>query len=308
MKLAVIGAGAMGGSLAAHAARAGHQVTVVDVADPVVKKIRADGISVRTPEGDFTERVAITSDPTEPGVQDVIVVFVKAQHTDSVARSLAPLVGPDTAVATLQNGWGNADQLAAHLPEHQLVVGVTYNSCTTQGPGKVTHSGRGITHVGGYAAGADGGHGPAIKVAAALTGSGWQAQVSPQVRKEIWKKLVLNCATLPAAALTRLSAGAMGTPGELLKLIDDLAAEAVAVANAQNLDLDLEERMAAIHQVLANAGDGKPSMLQDVLGSRKTEIETVNQAVVAAGQRVGVPVPLNRAMVALVHGLERSYL
>lgn len=307
MKVAVVGAGAMGGSLAAHAARAGHQVTVIDVAEPVVAAIRADGITVRTPEGIITERVAITPRPADAGEQDIVVVFVKAEHTEAVAKSLSPLIGVGTAIATLQNGWGNADLLAAQVPGAQLVIGVTYNSCTAAGPGQVVHSGRGLTHVGAFDSSPGADQRYATAVAKVLDDAGWETKASPAVQTEIWKKLVLNAATLPTAALTRLTAGAMGRPGPLLDLIDALAAEAVAVARAQELDIELDERVATIHQVLERAGEGRPSMLQDVLAARRTEIETVNEAVARAGDRLGVPVPLNRAVVALVRGLERSY-
>lgn len=150
--------------------------------------------------------------------------------------------------------------------------------------------------------------GLAAKVADLLTESGWAAQATVGVRTEIWKKLILNCATLPTAALTRLNAGTLGEPGALRDLVDAITAEAVAVAAAQGLQIDGKERIETIHGVLERAGAGKASMLQDVLAGRKTEIETINGAVVAAGAAHGVPVPLNQAMVALVHGLERSYL
>ena len=300
----MVGAGAMGGSLAAHAARAGHAVTVVDSAPEVVAAIRDGGVEVESPEGTFLAAVTATGDPAGVGEVDVVVLFVKAQHTAAAARSIAPLVGPDTAVVTLQNGWGNADRIAAEVRPEQLVVGVTYNSCTARGPGRVVHSGRGPTTVGPYT-GDD--LGRATAVAALLDGAGWAATATAEVRTAIWRKLVLNCATLPTAALSRLTAGALGEPGELRDLVDAVAAEAVAVAVAQGLDVDVEERTAAIHDVLARAGSGRASMLQDVLAGRKTEIETVNGAVVALGAELGVPVPLNRALVALVHGLERSW-
>ena len=305
MKLAVVGAGAMGGSLAAHAARAGHDVTIVDVSPAVLEQVNSAGISVRAPEGEFTAQIAATDDPTTVGPVDVVVVFVKAQHTEAAAKSLQPLIGTETAVATLQNGWGNADRIAAFVPPEQLVVGVTYNSCTSTGPGMVVHSGRGRTVLGAY-------QGVnqrfAERAAELLSLSGWQTEVSGNVRTEIWKKLVLNAATLPTAALSRLNAGALSEPGELRELVDGLAAETVAVARAQRLELDLAERVQAIHATLKGAGSGKASMLQDVLAGRKTEVETVNGAVVAAGVQHSVAVPLNQAMVALVHGLERSYL
>jgi 2-dehydropantoate 2-reductase len=295
----------MGGSLAAHAARAGHEVTVVDVSIDVLERIRTSGIAVQAPEGAFTATPATTDDPASVGKVDVIVLFVKAQHTESAARSLTSMIGAHTAVATLQNGWGNADRLAAVVPVGQLVVGVTYNSCTLQGPGQVVHTGRGGTVIGPYQ-GTDMAYTDTL--ASLLNSSGWSAESNPAVRSEIWKKLVLNCATLPTAALTLLTAGTLGKPGELRDVVDQIAAEAVEVAVAQGLDVALDERLEAIHGVLERAGAGKASMLQDVLGRRKTEIETVNGAVVAAADQLGIAVPLNRAMVALVHGLERSYL
>jgi 2-dehydropantoate 2-reductase len=305
VKLAVVGAGAMGGSLAGHAARAGHDVTVVDVAPTVIEQIRAHGLRIDTADGPFAAAVSATDDPSAVGAVDLVVLFVKAQHTEAAAKSLLPLVGPATAVLTLQNGWGNADRVAQFVPSERLVVGVTYNSCTARGPGQVVHGGRGLTVIGPY-------RGTSTRYAQRsadlLNGSGWQAQVSTAVMTEIWKKLVLNSATLPTAALSRLNAGAVGERGELLDLVDRLAAETVAVAVAQGLDIDLAERVSAIHATLERAGAGKASMLQDVLAGRKTEVETVNGAVVTAGAAHGVHVPLNNAMVALVHALERSYL
>jgi 2-dehydropantoate 2-reductase len=305
MKLAIVGAGAMGGSLAGHAARAGHDVTVIDTSPELITEVRAHGLRIQAPDGAFTAAVTVTGDPAEAGVADLAVVFVKAQHTEAASRGLGPLTGPGTTVLTLQNGWGNAEVIARFVPAGQLVVGVTYNSCTTTAPGQVVHSGRGRTVLGPYH-GTDTGH--ARRAADLLTEVGWDAEVSASVRTAIWNKLVLNAATLPAAALTRLSAGALGEPGELLTLVDGLAAEAVAVAAAQGLEVDLAERISAIHGVLERAGTGLPSMLQDVLASRKTEVETVNGAVAAAAAAYGVPVPLNAAMISLIHGLERSYL
>lgn len=305
MRLAIVGAGAMGGSLAAHAARAGHDVTIVDVSPAVLKQVSSAGLSVQAPEGEFTAHVSATDDPRTVGAVDVVVVFVKAEHTEVAAKGLSPLIAGETTVVTLQNGWGNADRIAAHVPSEHLVVGVTYNSCTSTGPGSVVHSGRGATVLGAYR-GAD--QRFAERAAELLSGSGWQAEVSGNVRTEIWKKLVLNAATLPTAALSRLNAGALGEPGELRDLVDGLAAETVMVAQAQDLEIDLAERMQAIHATLDRAGSGKASMLQDVLAGRKTEVETVNGAVVAAGTEHSLAVPLNKAMVALVHGLERSYL
>lgn len=305
MRLAVIGAGAMGGTLAAEAAGSGHDVTVLDVSTELVERIRREGLLVDTPEGELRAKVKAATDPAEVGPVDVAVVFVKAQHTRAAGETARALLGADTVVVTLQNGWGNADVLAEVLPPDRLVAGVTYNSCTTLEPGHLKHSGRGPTVVGPHVV--DGGLGPARRTAELLTSAGWAAEATSAARTEIWKKLVLNAATLPTAALTRLPAGEVGAPGVLLDLVDELALETVRVAQALGLDIEPDERIARIHAVLTNAGPGKASMLQDVEGRRRTEIETINAAVVRAGEQHGVDVPLNRAMVALVSGLERSW-
>lgn len=305
MRLAVVGAGAMGGTLAAEAALAGHDVVVLDVSQDIVDRVRDSGLTVDQPEGPIVAQLRAETSAENVGQVDCVVLFVKAQHTESAGRSIEPMIGPETSVVTLQNGWGNADVLAGLVEPRRLVMGVTYHSCTLLAPAHLAHTGRGATFVGPFdpAGSLD----AASSVADLLSKAGWPTDATPSIRTEIWKKLVLNAATLPTAALSRLCAGELGRPGALLDLIDGLAEEAVAVARSMSLDVDRAERLDRIHAVLIAAGKGKASMLQDVEAGRKTEIETVNGAVARVGAEQGVPVPLNRAMVALIGGLERSW-
>jgi len=305
MRIAVVGAGAMGGLWAARLRAAGNSVTIVDVSQEIVVAVRADGIRVRTGESGEVARVEATSEPATVGPVDLVFFFIKAQHTPAAAELARPLGGPDTIVVSQQNGWGNADILAAVFAPAQIVIGVTYHSATVLGPGQVAHTGQGPTVVGPYVDGAP--LDRAERVGAVLSAAGIATTVTPQVKTEVWKKLILNAATLPTAALTRLCAGNLGQSGPLLELVDALAAEAVAVARAQGYEIDREERIERIHTVLAGAGKGKASMLQDVEVRRKTEVEVINGAVVRAAERTGIEVPLNRAMVALIGGLERGW-
>jgi 2-dehydropantoate 2-reductase len=150
--------------------------------------------------------------------------------------------------------------------------------------------------------------GRAEAIAAAMDASGMAASVPADIVTEVWKKLILNCATLPTAALTRLRSANLGAPGPLVDdVLDAIVREAVAVARARGLPIDLDERTEYVQRLLRGGGQGKASMLQDVEAQRKTEIEAVNAAVVREGDRLGVPVPVNRAMAALVSGLERSW-
>lgn len=304
MRLAVVGAGAMGGALAAETAAAGHDVHVLEVNREMVDTINRVGLTVRSESGELVQEVRASSDAAEIGTVDVVVVFVKAHHTRSAAEAIAPLCGESTVLASLQNGWGNSDVLAALHGTSRLVFGVTYHSCSVEGVARIAHTGRGETVIGPYA---EGSMVQAERLAELLISAGWPTRIEPQVRTEIWKKVILNAATLPTAALTGLPAGDLAAEPEMRALIDGAAAEACAVARAMGLDVEVVERITRIHEILDGAGRGKASMLQDVLARRKTELEVINEAVVRAGDEHGVEVPLNRALVALIRGLERSW-
>ena len=301
MRIAVVGAGAMGSIFGARFRQAGHDVVLVDVAKALVDRVSADGVTVVHGGKETVTHIPATSDPAWVGVADVVVFFVKCYHTASAAEGARPMVGAATVVASLQNGWGNGDILAAVFDPAQVVVGVTYNSGTVLELGKVAHPGVGPTFMGPFAGESLAG---AERLAGTLAGGGLEARVIPQIRPEIWKKLVLNAATLPTAALTGMNAGALTAHARMKKLVSETAREAVAVARALGYEIDEQERIEAIHGLLERAGPTKASMLQDFEADRQTEIDVINGAVVRAADETGVSVPLNRAFVALVKGWE----
>ncbi len=300
MKIAVVGAGAMGSIFGARFHQAGHETVLVDVVQPLVDTINAEGVTVVRGDDETVTRVPATTDPAAVGPVDIVVFFTKCYHTSSAAESARPLVGPDTAVASLQNGWGNGDVLAAAYPPGQVVLGVTYNSGLLQGPGRVLHPAEQPTLVGSFSDGGDG----AARLAEALESAGLAATVASPVRPEIWKKLILNAASLPASALTGMTAGARGTSQDMLDLVSETTREAVAVAQALGYDIDFGERIGTILGLVEKAGPTKASMLQDVEAGRRTEIDVINGAVVRAAEEVGVPVPINRTLMQLIKGWE----
>jgi 2-dehydropantoate 2-reductase len=304
MKVAVVGAGAMGSIFGARLQQGGIETVLVDVVQPLVEKINAEGVTVVRGEDEQVTSLRATTDPASVGVVDAVVFFVKCYHTAGAAESARPLVGADTVVASLQNGWGNGDVLAAAYPPEQVVVGVTYNSGTVLGPARVAHPGVGPTYVGSYADGAGDG---AERLAAAIRDGGLEATVTEPIRPEIWKKLILNAATLPTAALTGMNAGALTAHGAMHDLVTETAREATAVARALGYDIDAEERVEYTHALLTKAGPARGSMLQDFEAGRQTEVDVINGAVVRAADEENVPVPINRALLALVKGWERMH-
>jgi 2-dehydropantoate 2-reductase len=301
MKIAVVGAGAMGSIFGARFHQAGHETVLVDVAAPLVEKINADGVAIVRGDEERTTRVPATADPASVGPVDLVVFCVKCYQTAAAAELARPLVGPETVVASLQNGWGNGDVLAGVYPPEQIVVGVTYNSGTVLDLARVAHPGVGPTTMGAFA---DGDLTGAERLASALTDGGLEAHVATPIRPEIWKKLILNAATLPSAALTGMIAGALAAHAEMRELVTETAREAVAAARALGYEIDEQERIDTILGLLERAGPTKASMLQDFEAGRRTEIDVINGAVVRAAGETGTPVPLNRALVALVKGWE----
>ncbi len=307
MKIAVLGGGgAMGGLFGGYLARAGEDVVLVDVSQQSVDAIERDGLAVEEKDGSTaTIRVKASSRPKDVGPVDLIVNFVKCYHTEAAIASASPMLGRDTAILTLQNGWGNADRIAAVAGKSRVMVGLTYHSGTLVGPGRVKHSGIGITHVGEL----DGSRSQRLETAvAAFRNAGIETNSSSRIVDEIWKKLALNVCTLPTSALLHFPAHELIHHDGTMSLMEGLLAEVVAVAKAQGINMDQAERWHAITSLLKQAIGARASMLQDLEAGRQTEIDVVNGAIVEAGRRNSVATPLNDAMVWMVKSLQAKYL
>jgi len=306
MNIAVIGgAGAMGSIFGGMLAHNGNDVTLVDVAAQPVEAINANGLKIEDRSGAaLVVRVRATTDPRSVGPVDLALVFVKCYHTESAIQNAAPLIGPATTVLSLQNGWGNAPRITNILGEERVLVGVTYHSGTLIGPAHVLHAGKGATYVGEL-----NGHisERLRRLAETFTAAGLDTTPSDAVLNVIWSKLALNACTLPTSALLRFYAGQLIEHDGTLALMRALLREVVAVAQAQGITLDENERWDAITKLLQGAKTGKASMLQDVENKRRTEIDVINGAIVAAGQRLNIPTPHNHSMVCLVKALEETF-
>jgi 2-dehydropantoate 2-reductase len=306
MKIAVVGgAGAMGSILGGTLFEAGNDVTLVDVSKPAVDAINTNGLRIENKAGETrTINIPATTDPATVGAVDLVIVFVKCYHTEAAVKSAAPLLGPDTAVLSLQNGWGNAPKIAEIVGAERILAGVTYHSGGVLGPGHVKQPGVGMTFIGEL----DGKMSERLaRIAAAFSSAGLETTQSPSVINEIWKKLALNTCTLPSSALLSFTADQLVQHDGTMELMRAILTEVAAVAHAQDIDLDFDERWEAITSLLARAVGGRSSMLQDVENKRRTEIDVINGAIVAAGKRLGISTPTNDAMVYLVKSLEETF-
>lgn len=306
MKIAVIGAGAMGSALGGALAKSGNDVTLVDVWRDAIDRINTSGLKIEDKAG-HVECIAVkgTDRPAEIGRVDLVLVFVKCYDTECAVRMALPVIGPNTTVLSLQNGWGNGPRIARIVGPEKLLLGVCYHSATVLGPGHVLHGGKGMSFIGE----SDGRMtGRLQQVADTFNQADIEVTVTPTVVKEIWSKLALNVCTLPTSATLRMFAAQLMQASEMQNLMRELLTEVVAVAQSQDIPLDFEERWLAITGLLKRLPPTiKGSMLQDVEKRRRTEIDVINGAVVETGQNLKIPTPYNQAMVWMVKALEATF-
>jgi 2-dehydropantoate 2-reductase len=306
MKTAILGAGAMGSVVGGALAQAGNDVILIDVVKDTVEAINSAGLIVQDKAGKLqTVKIRATDRPATVGPVDLIVVFVKCYQTESAVRSGAPMLGPRTVVLSLQNGWGNGPKIAELVGPERLLIGVTYHSATTLAAGHVLHAGEGMTFIGEQ----DGRLSDRLTATADLFGgAGISVTPTTSILKEIWSKLALNVATLPTSASIRLPAERLLETKGMQRLMQALLREVVAVARAQKIPLDFDERWQAISDLLSKlAPNTKGSMLQDVEKRRRTEIDVINGAIIEAGRQFDIPTPYNNAMFWLIKALESSF-
>jgi 2-dehydropantoate 2-reductase len=301
MRVAVVGAGAMGCLYGGRLAEAGVDVALVDVWKEHVDTINANGLHITGVSGDRVVRVPATTDPETVGEVELVLLFVKSYDTAKAVRGSMPLIGGDTYVLTLQNGLGNIEAIAEAVGLGRVLGGTTSHGSTLLGPGEIRHAGIGPTVVGALERGS---RGMAEKVADTFKGAGLHTKVSSDVRGDIWGKVLVNLGINALTALTGLRNGQLLEVPELRRLMRLAVEEGMRVATADSVDLGSLDHVAHVYEVAEATAANRSSMLQDVERGRRTEIDALNGAVVGLGERLGVETPVNTALTALVKGLE----
>ena len=296
-KIAVMGAGAVGCYYGGMLARAGHAVVLIG-RPAHVQAIQAQGLLLQTQS--FTERVAVAASTEPSAVQGAqwVLFCVKSTDTESAARAMAPHLDPGAIVLSLQNGVDNAERLQPLLPQHLVLPAVVYVAAEMAGPGHVLHRGRGELVLAPSPASAD--------IAATMQAAGIPTQVSDDVARALWSKLVLNCAYNPLSALTQLSYGEIVQSPDLpvAQVMDDIVRECLAVAHASGVELP-ESLYDSVRQLAASMPTQTSSTAQDLARGRRSEIDHLNGFIVRRGAALGLDTPVNRLLHTLVRLLEK---
>ncbi len=299
-RVAILGAGAMGTLFAYHLAEQ-NDVTLVDVREDAVEAISARG-GVRL--GDAPVRAAqATHDPAKAYATNFLFVFVKAPSTLAATRPFAGNLNPSTPIVSLQNGLGNEEAIKASLGGAvPLVMGITDVAGIAVGPGHSKPQGAGTTVVGSAGAST-----ATVRIVADLIGAAQlECSTAYDIRPHQWGKLLANAAINPICALAEAPNGIVASDPDAAELARAVALEGAAVARAMRVNLPFPDAWEYVRAIVAATSHGRNSMTVDLAGHRKTEIDQVNGAIVAAGRRHGIATPYNEALLRLVRAKERT--
>jgi len=299
MRITVVGAGAMGGSYGGLLAVAGHEVQLIDAWQAHVEAINRAGLQVDGVRGEHRVRVPASTGPGGARA-DMVIVFVDANNTAAAAEIAARALAPDGFAITFQNGIGNVETLQAALGPERVLGGSSMCSAASRGPGHVA-----LTHLGNTTIGeTDGAVRPRTEaLAAALNRAGFETGLAPDIMAVIWEKFALNCCINAISATTGLRGGEMTRLPELDAFQDRIIDEVMAVTAAKGIRLPTPDLPAKI-KAHSRKKFNKPSMLQHVEAGRRTEIDALNGALLREAEALGMEVPCNEALVALLKGRE----
>jgi 2-dehydropantoate 2-reductase len=298
VKIAIIGAGALGSLFGGLLVRSGEEVHLFDpIAKEHIAAINAAGLVIEEAGEMIRVAVRATTSIEEVGQAELVALFVKAPQTEAAIRGALPAIGPSTLVLSLQNGLGLEELMEKYLPKSRLLRGVTAQGSTLLGPGRVRHAGRGPTWLGPLG---QVGRERLEGIVRAFNRARIETYLELDIARLVWKKLLINAGINALTAIFGVPNGKLVEDPELNAIMRGALAEAVEVARAQGLEFRLPEVVAEVEEVCRLTAANLSSMLQDVRRGSETEIDYINGAVVRLGEERGLPTPLNRLLVRLV--------
>ena len=296
MRIAVYGAGGVGGYFGGRLARAGADVRFIARGAHLLA-LRERGLRVRSVQGDFAVRAPATDDPAEVGPCDFVLFCVKSFDTGAAAARLGPLVGEGTAVVSLQNGVENEETLARAVGEDHVMGGAAFIFAELAGPGVIRHTGGPASITFGELDGRASER--AQRLLACCQQAGFGAELSADIKTVLWAKLAFICAQAGMTAAVRLPIGEIRTSAAAWAAFGRLVAEVCAVAEAEGHPVPpaARERALALAQAMP---DSFSSLHDDLVAGHRMELDALHGFIVRRAARHGLAVPMSEAVYAIL--------
>lgn len=304
-RVVVLGAGAMGSVYAGLMASAGHEVFAVTLWEEHAEAMNRCGLRVEGASGDRTVPVHGRTSTDGIGPCELVIIATKAAEVEAAARSALPLLGPDTVVQAIQNGLGSAERVAAVVGLKRVAVGVVGGfGASLRAPGHVHHNGMEMVRFGAY----EGLSRATLESGAKVWRSaGFEVALFEDIDRMVWEKLIMNVAFSGSSCLTGMTIGQILSNEGAWRVAHGCALEAVEVANARGIELDVGDPIEHIRRLGSKIPDARPSMLLDHLAGRPSEIEAINGSIPREAAKAGLTAPINDTVAALVRARESLF-
>ena len=300
MKIAVIGAGAMGsiygGRLSLH-----NEVCLVDTNPEVVKIINEQGLRLEENGEDVVLHPQAVLDSSVFGTADLVILFVKALFSRAALSGNRSLIGPDTYLMTLQNGSGHEDILGEFADQEHIIIGTTEDQGTVLGMAHIRHGGTGGTNLGMLQPDAKG---ILHTLKETFDECGFHVKLHDNIQQLIWNKLFTNVSLSALTAVLQVKMGFIAENEHAFAMAQRLIHEAVEVAHAMGLEADEEALTASVKATSQRTPEGVTSICADLGKGRRTEVDTISGSVVRAARKYGVQAPCHEFLVHMIHALE----
>lgn len=299
MKIAVIGPGAMGLLYGAKLSRCA-QVVLVGNNEAHVRQINENGIVLKRDGAESVYHVPAVLSGQAQETADLVILFTKAYLTGEALAQNGALIGPDTALLTLQNGAGHEAVLERFADAKRILLGTTAQGSYRENAHTIVNSGLGETAIGAIDSGFTG----IAEIAAVFEQAGFPCKISDNIRRMVWNKLMINASSSVLSGVLGVNQGYIAGNESAWEICKKLIGEICAAAAGEGYPFDAAEQTERIRSHLNNAPDGYTSIYADLKNGRKTEVDFISGAVVRAAKEQGREAPTQQLMVQMVHAME----
>jgi 2-dehydropantoate 2-reductase len=304
-RVAIIGTGAMGSVYAALMADAGHEVWAVDAWEDHVRAMRDKGLRVEGASGDRTVRLNATTDAGDVPEADLVIIATKLDGVTAAAEAIAPRLGPDTAVLSIQNGLGGPDRAAGVLGADRISIGVVGGfGASMKGPGHAHHNGMEFVRIGEMQGGQSA---RTERIAEIWRSSGFKVLTFDDIHRMVWEKLICNCAYSGPCTITGLTVGQVLADQDASSISAGCALEAWEVAQAKGIAVEIDDPVAYVRAFGAKIPNSHPSMAQDHMARRRAEIDAINGAIPREAEAFRLSVPTNTFVTRVLRAQESGF-
>lgn len=304
MRILVLGAGAMGSLYGGLLKETGNDVTLVDVSKEHIDRINQGGLRLEALEEKKVIPIEAKYAHEIKDSPELILLFTKTIHSKSALDSIKKNIDDKTIILSLQNGLGNDKIIQEYVPESRIIIGTTNFPSDLIEPGFVKSKGQGATKIMSL----DGKVSEQLEqIKTILNKAGFNCTITEEVFVSIWEKVAFNAACNALTAVTRLRLGHVGSTEEGKELARLIVNEVIGIAHMKKINANADSVIQLVEEDFIEHAEHMPSMLQDVLNKRETEIDFINGAVVSEAEALGVEIPVTKTLYQLISIIQKNY-